>query len=152
MALCGWAPKGGYFAPLSGEPAGEVRPRAPSSKPVARNSPLSPTEHSASRTGRFLCEAVRFPKPSTALLYRGGSADEVQPGGTSLLPWSFRVFLDHLAGNRPRRRARSSKPEKFPHGILHGAQRDPRREKRVVSVWIPCRHFLKIPDFRCCPC
>ena len=57
------------------------------------------------------------------------------------------MFLDHFPGNRPRRRARSHQPQKFPPGIFRGAQRDPRRTKRRVSLQIPCRRFLNIPIF-----
>ena len=57
------------------------------------------------------------------------------------------MFLDHFPGNRRRRRARSHQPQKCPHGTFRGAQRDPRRTKRRVSLQIPCRRFLNIPIF-----
>ena len=57
------------------------------------------------------------------------------------------MFLDHFPGYRRRRRARSGKTQKHPHGIFLRAQRDPRRAKRRVSVQIPSRRFLDMPIF-----
>ena len=58
------------------------------------------------------------------------------------------MIFDNFPGNRPGRRARSGKPENFPHGIFLRAQRTSRRPKWSVSDFLPCRWLL---DFRFFP-